>query len=442
MSRPGATVLGAALILSGCVYYNALYNAERLFDQGDRERREGRDSVARVLYQDVVRKAAEGYRREPEGEWADEALLLMGRAYLRLGELREARSALEEAALRAGTPEVRFAAELSLGVARVQAGDVDGGTPMLSRAIDGLSSSRLRAEGHLWRGQALLAAGQPDGGWWDLDQAAAEPAVRVDAALTRVLWGIRTGNRTRVVEGMNRLLRFREGGERVDSVAALARAAADRWGEGTGVQLLAGVDSARWDRTPRGMIRLTRAAFLRQTGDTAAAAREVRRVADGIGPAATEARLRLAAWQLSQARDLLDARAALPLLLPAVADPRVARLVEDLQGAIALAERGFDEPLAWFAAAEIARDGLGAPDLALGLFLAYADAATPDPWVPKALLAALSVARAEGDQAWLRGRLEPRADSPYVLAARGEPALGLEALEEELARRLEEMRSR
>jgi len=85
---------------------------------------------------------------------------------------------------------------------------------------------------------------------------------------------------------------------------------------------------------------------------------------------------------------------------------------------------------------------LAAPDLALGLFLAYADAASPDPWVPKALLAALAVARSEGDQAWLRGRLEPRADSPYVLAARGEPALGLEALEEELARRLEEMRSR
>jgi len=121
---------------------------------------------------------------------------------------------------------------------------------------------------------------------------------------------------------------------------------------------------------------------------------------------------------------------------------RVARLVGDLQATIALAERGLDEPLAWFAAGEIARDGLAAPDLALGLFLAYADAASPDPWVPKALLAALAVARSEGDQAWLRGRLEPRADSPYVLAARGEPALGLEALEEELARRLEEMRSR
>lgn len=442
MSRPGAALLGAALVLSGCVYYNAIYNAERLFDQGDRERREGRDSVARALYRDVVRKAAEGYRREPEGEWADEALLLMGRAYLRLGELREARSALEEAARRAGNEEVRLAAGLSLGVARVQGGDVDGGTPMLSQGIERLSSSRLRAEGHLWRGHALLAAGQPDGGWWDLDQAATEPAVRVDAALTRVGWGVRLGNRTRVLEGMHRLLRFREAGERVDTVAALARAASDRWGAADAVELLAGVDSARWDRTPRGLIRLTRASFLRQAGDTAGASREVRRVADGIGPAATEARLELAGWQLGQSRDLLDARAALPILLPAVADERVARLVGDLQATIALAERGLDEPLAWFAAGEIARDGLAAPDLALGLFLAYADAASPDPWVPKALLAALAVARSEGDQAWLRGRLEPRADSPYVLAARGEPALGLEALEEELARRLEEMRSR
>ena len=94
------------------------------------------------------------------------------------------------------------------------------------------------------------------------------------------------------------------------------------------------------------------------------------------------------------------------------------------------------------AAAELARDDLGAPELARGLFLAYADAAPSEPWVPKALLAALGVSGDEEGRGWLRARLEGWPDSPYVLAARGEPALGLEALEEELARRLEPLRTR
>ena len=42
----------------------------------------------------------------------------------------------------------------------------------------------------------------------------------------------------------------------------------------------------------------------------------------------------------------------------------------------------------------------------------------------------------------LGGRLEGRGESPYVLAASGQPAPGLEALEEELARRLQEIAAR
>jgi hypothetical protein len=120
----------------------------------------------------------------------------------------------------------------------------------------------------------------------------------------------------------------------------------------------------------------------------------------------------------------------------------VARFLAALEEAAALTELGLTIPLAWFAAAEVARDGLGAHRLARGLFLAYADGAPEEPWAPKALLAALAVSPEEGDRAWLRGRLEAKGESPYVLAARGEPAPGFEALEEELARRLSEMKSR
>jgi hypothetical protein len=436
MRKHGAAVAGAVLLLTGCVYYNALYNAERLFEEGERHRRAGRDSLAAACYAQVIQKAAGGYRREPEGEWADDALLLMGRAYLRRGEFREARASLEEAAERAGSETVRLQALLHLGGANVIAGDRVQGTNLLNLALGGLPSGHLTAEGHLWRAEALLEAGEADVGWWDLDQAATDGRLRLDAALTRVAWALRLDAPERAQEGMRRLLGSAEAAPRSDTVVALARAAARRWGAARAAALLEGSDTARWEPSARGRVRLARASLLREAGDTAAAEALVRRVAGGFGPAAADARMELAAWQVARARDLVEVRYALPLLLPAVGTPAVARRVERLQAMIGLAERGFEEPLAWFAAGEVARDDLGAPALARGLFLAYADGAPSDPWVPKALLAALGVSDDEADRDWLRGRLERGGDSPYVLAARGEPALGLEALEEELARRL------
>jgi hypothetical protein len=117
-------------------------------------------------------------------------------------------------------------------------------------------------------------------------------------------------------------------------------------------------------------------------------------------------------------------------------------LIGAIEALEVLSLEGFDDPLAWFAAAEVARDELGSRIPARGFFLAYADQVPEDAWAPKALLAALSVSISEADREWLRGRLEVHRESPYVRAARGEPAAGFEALEEELRERLREIRSR
>jgi hypothetical protein len=130
------------------------------------------------------------------------------------------------------------------------------------------------------------------------------------------------------------------------------------------------------------------------------------------------------------------------LLLPASGDDRVASLLRALDEIERYSGLGLDEPLAWFAAAELARDRLGAPVLARGFFLAYADIDASGPWAPKALLAALDVSREEPDRDWLRGRLEAHVGSPYVLAARGRSPAGLEDLEEELRVRLHEITGR
>lgn len=445
--RPGpvlaASLAGAALLLAGCVYYNALYNAEHLFDQGEAERVAGQDSVARLHYLEVVAKAAKGYRMEPEGEWADDALLLMGRAYLRVGDLRAARSALEQAEGQADDDEVRLKARVYLGASYVLSGDHDRAIPLLDEALRDLRDRDVRAEGHLWRARALLARNEMEAGWWDLDQAASGPrAVRVSAALEGIVWGVRDDQPARAKEGMDRVLAVSDAGRSPDTLVSLARYAARRLGPMVAVDLLGAADTTTWGPAARGRIRLVKADFLRETGDTAQARKVVSAVADGVGDVAASARLELARWRLAGARDLVTAQDAVAVLLPAEDEPRVAALLASLRSLDRLAGIGLSEPLGLFAAGEVARDELGAPILAQGLFLAYADASGQGPWAAKALLAALSLSRDDGEQAWLRGRLEGRADSPYVLAARGEPAPGLEPLEEELGRRLQEMKAR
>ena len=192
----------------------------------------------------------------------------------------------------------------------------------------------------------------------------------------------------------------------------------------------------------RGDALLARAELLYDVGDTAAARLQAEGVAGGFGEVAAEARILMARWMLERARDLRSIDYARRVLLASEEHPEVVSFLDALEETETLTELGLTDPLAWFAAGEVARDGLEAPGLARGLFLAYADGAHNEPWVPKALLAALAVSTEEGDRAWLRGRLEGRSESPYVLAARGESAPGFEVLEEELARRLSEMRSR
>jgi predicted negative regulator of RcsB-dependent stress response len=443
VSARGAVMVGVVLSLGGCAYYNSIYNAERVFAEAETFRRAGDDSLAARGYRDVIRKAAEGYRHNPEGAWADQALLLLGRARLRLGELRAARAALEAAEEHADEDETRAAILVYLADARLQGGDREGALELVNEALRTLDGGAALAEGHLIRARILLSEGEVDAGWWDLDRAAAVSGeLRVEAGLDRFRWAIVHHDTTRATEAVRRLASYREAEPRTDSLIALASVATERWSPQRVAGMLAAVDTARWGRIARGRVGLARAALYDQAGDTARAREVVAAVARGIGEGAADARLRLARRRLEDMRDLANLRAVSAILLPAREDPEVAAMLEALDELDRYIGLGQDDPLGWFAAAEVANDRLGAPTIARGLYLAYADASHDDPWSPKALLAAVEVSSSEGDRAWLRGRLEAYPRSPYVLAARGEAAPGFETLEEELALRLAGLKSR
>ena len=442
--RAGAALTGILVIGTACTYYNnSLYNAEHLFEDAERHRREGRDSLAAPLYADVVRKAAHGFRSDPEGGWAYEATFLLGRAHLRSGDFEAARAAFRHNGRLANTPDERLSALVYIGILEAAAGDRAAAISLFNEALAGTTVPAARGEGHLHRGVMMLASGYPDGGWWDLDRAAAEhPPLRVEATLERFRWAVRLDDRRRAEESVQRLLTYPEAAARADAFLEVLRSAEERWGSVSVSELLGRIDEAAWERDVRDRMALEHGRVLRRAGRTLDSERRARQVADGRGPSAAEARVTLAGWALSEADDVGDAYALRPLLLPSLDVPEVADLVAAIDQFESLAFAGVDAPLAWFLAGEVARDRLGAPRVARELLLAYANAAPNEPWAPKALLAALQLTEEESARAELRARLEAHRRSPYVLAAHGRPAVGFEALEEELLARLTEIRPR
>ena len=195
-----------------------------------------------------------------------------------------------------------------------------------------------------------------------------------------------------------------------------------------------------------GRVRLERARMLRDGRRHRRGARRGReRVAAGFGAAAAEARLLLARWRLAQAGGP-GGRRATPSrsCSPAEDDPERRRPPDGLAPADRLwPTGGLDEPLALVRRREIARDEPGSPARGPGSLPGLCRRRARRPVdCRRRCWRRWPSPRDEGDRAWLRGRLEGRAESPYVLAARGEPAPGLEALEEELARRLQEIEER
>jgi hypothetical protein len=100
------------------------------------------------------------------------------------------------------------------------------------------------------------------------------------------------------------------------------------------------------------------------------------------------------------------------------------------------------QPLALFAAAEIARDDLGAGSLARQLFITFADVGGQTPWAGKALLAALALAPNAPDANDLRARMAALPSNPYTSALRGDDAEAAYATaEDRLDRSLTALRS-
>lgn len=441
-ARGAAAALAA--LLAGCVYFNSVYNARRIFGDAESDRLTGRSALAQARYDSVVAKAADSFRKDRTGAWADDALFLYGRASLRRGDRAEAREVFERVEAVSDREELRMGATLYLGAIALEEGRREEGLRLLSDAIHRLPPGPLRAEGHLWRGRSFLQAGHLGSGWWDLDRAAIDdPRLRTAVDLDRVVYGISGADSVRARRGVGRLLERDEAYIRADTLVRLVRAAGDRWGPGPAIGLLRSLEDSRWPPAERDRLRLVRSRLHLAGGDTIAAVSDARTVAGGFGDEAIEARLLLADLLLAKVQRVEEVRRIRPLLLPVSGDARAVELLGTARKVELLAQRASPDgdPLPLFAAAELARDVLGAPALARGLFLDFAGREGSRPWDGKALLAALELTSDPIGREEVLRALSVRESNPYVRAQRTGwfPAADFERLEGRLRTALDEL---
>lgn len=438
--------LAGLSLMAGCVYLNTLYNSRDAWDRGERARLSGDEVQARFAYQEAAEKAGRAYRKDPEGRWADEALYTLGRAYLHLGRWYDAREALQAAIDLSDSEEMTRAARVYLGATYAVAGNTSDALNLLNAALAGTLDDRTRAEGHMWRARVHLRSGQVDAGWWDLDRASeANPALTIPAHLERVRWGIVARDSARTVGGAHALLNQLQGAVWADSLFVLVQQAREPWGPGGAAFLLGPARTADWPPEPRNRLLFLRSDLFLEAHDTLAAESELGWISTGVGEGAITARLRLADIRLQRAQTPADLESVRRVLLPAVGNQRVLELLQLLREVEILSVWALQgEPVAYFAAAELARDELNTPGLARGLFLAMAQADPAGAWSGKALLAALALTPGEARESGIMRLIDTRSSDPYILASRNGylDAYGLADAEALLAQVTSTLRSR
>jgi len=155
-----AAVLQAALaagLLGGCVYYNGMYNANRLANSARKAEREGRTFAATSLWGQVATKAESVMVRHPKSKYAEEAAILRGLALARLGQCEQALAPLGRVAAAPVGTDLSEDAWLATGRCQVSMGNVAAADAAFAQVIESKNAWRQR-EARFQRSRTLRHA--------------------------------------------------------------------------------------------------------------------------------------------------------------------------------------------------------------------------------------------------------------------------------------------
>ena len=112
--------------LTGCVYYNGMYNANRLVKRAKKAEAQGRTFEAQGFWAQAEVRADSVVARHPTSSWTDDAQLIRGQAMVARGDCAGALTALEAASFSRDSPEVAQQAQVLLGRCLLAEGDLAG----------------------------------------------------------------------------------------------------------------------------------------------------------------------------------------------------------------------------------------------------------------------------------------------------------------------------
>jgi len=426
-----------ALLLSGCAYFNAMYNANRYQRQAEASEHAGRIAEARERWQQAAMHAESLTARHPKSRWVEDALLVRGRALVHLADWSDAVTVLEEAARRASSADQRREALGLLGRANLALNRYQQALEALDSAVES-GRSVTRETALLDRGRVRIALGQPESATVDLARST-HPHAAYDLARAELLLGD-----TAVAAAL------------YDSLVAVGAYVESDWRPALESLAAAGarprasqlVDSlvGRRDLTAGQQSRLLlddgdrRLAASDTAGATSRFSQAV--VAGRDSAEASVAAVRLARLAIAAAAsdsDLVVERLRLQELTQrgGEAGRNAENLLRGLTQVDRLAAAATTPDAFWFWRAEVLRDSLHAGRLAATDYAEMAGRFPDSPWTPKGLVAAIAAGHPAADslRALLLGRY---ARSPYAVAAAGQPGQdsAYAALEDSLRRAL------
>jgi len=94
--------LAMVFVLSGCVYYNTFFHARKAYNEAEAQQAKAHVEVATGAvaqkYSEAIKKASKVLQNHPKSKYADDALLLIGKAFYRTGEYARAKEKFVELA--------------------------------------------------------------------------------------------------------------------------------------------------------------------------------------------------------------------------------------------------------------------------------------------------------------------------------------------------------
>ncbi len=448
------TFAAAVSTAAGCVYFNALYNANRLYDQGVDEIEAGRVGSGRSALGTSIEKAERIVEKNPDSRWADDALRLIVRARILREEWPEAREAAQKLVGYSTTYEDSVEVAGYLGAAELNLGNTHLADSLLSFALSAEQGADTRAELLWYRAQARADLGMSQAADDDFRQVTLARPTWVPPRIGRIRLLIDSERFEEAARELSMLLSLAFVDREEQDVVGVIDYVAEK-SPPTAVTALAGIDSSAFQPN-------NKASLIKLRGDLQVVLGNESRgrtdywLAVAVSPtsrSAAEAQLALVEMELQNISTTaeFDSLSAVLAQVAEEAGGRRSFAVRDLNELFIkvdfwLTARG----LGYLLAAETARDEFDAPRLARSLFLEYADSTPTALWAPKAILAALDLTAVDSSLATrggpteqeLRRRLEEDyGDSPYVQAFYGNVSgrFSYEDLEQGLQRQLERL---